>query len=139
MRRSYRTPSRHPHLSPGIRFFATVPVVCAGPRSRIVTLARRELGGRWVATKATDDVRRFGIGLDSDDSTWSEIAVPGHWQHDPHFSDSNGPLMYRNRFTAQPPADGLRRWITFDGIFYQGDAWLDGAYLGDSEGYFFPH
>ena len=98
-----------------------------------------ELGGRWVATKATDDVRRFGIGLDSDDSTWSEIAVPGHWQHDPHFSDSNGPLMYRNRFTAQPPADGLRRWITFDGIFYQGDAWLDGAYLGDSEGYFFPH
>ncbi len=98
-----------------------------------------KLGGRWVATEATDDVRRFGIGLDSDDSTWNEIVVPGHWQHDPNFADSNGPLMYRNRFTAPPPADGHRRWITFDGIFYQGDAWLDGAYLGDPEGYFFPH
>jgi beta-mannosidase len=98
-----------------------------------------ELGGRWVATEATDDVRRFGIGLDSDDSTWNEIAVPGHWQQDPNYAGSDGPLMYRNRFTAPPPAEGIRRWITFDGIFYQGDAWLDGAYLGDSEGYFFPH
>ena len=34
---------------------------------------------------------------------------------------------------------GARRWITFDGIFYQADVWLDGAYLGDPEGYFFPH
>ncbi len=98
-----------------------------------------ELGGRWVATAATDDVRRFGIGLDCDDSTWDEIVVPGHWQHDPSFATDDGPLMYRNRFTAPPPAEGQRRWITFDGIFYQGDAWLDGAYLGDPEGYFFPH
>ena len=29
--------------------------------------------------------------------------------------------------------------MTFDGILYQADAWLDGAYLGDPEGYFFPH
>ncbi len=98
-----------------------------------------ELGRRWVATEATDDVRRFGIGLDSDDSAWTDIAVPGHWQHDPNFATSNGPVMYRNRFSAPAPAEGRRRWITFDGIFYQGDAWLDGAYLGDPEGYFFPH
>jgi beta-mannosidase len=26
-----------------------------------------------------------------------------------------------------------------DGLFYQGDVWLDGAYVGDTEGYFFPH
>jgi len=98
-----------------------------------------ELGRRWVATEATDDVRRFGIGPDSDDHAWSEITVPGHWQHDPSFAHSDGPLMYRNRFTSSPPEQGRRRWITFDGIFYQGDAWLDGAYLGDPEGYFFPH
>ena len=30
-------------------------------------------------------------------------------------------------------------WLTFDGLFYQGDVWLDGAYLGDTEGYFAPH
>lgn len=98
-----------------------------------------ELEGRWVATHATDDVRRFDIGLESDDSDWDEVTVPGHWQHDAPFADSTGPLMYRHRFTSAPPAEGRRRWVMFDGIFYQGDAWLDGAYLGDSEGYFFPH
>jgi beta-mannosidase len=34
---------------------------------------------------------------------------------------------------------GRRRWIALDGIFYQADVWLDGAYLGDPEGYFFSH
>ena len=29
--------------------------------------------------------------------------------------------------------------MTFDGLFYQGDVWLDGGYLGDTEGYFLPH
>ena len=38
-----------------------------------------------------------------------------------------------------PPDAGHRRWVSLDGIFYQGDVWLDGAYLGDPEGYFFPH
>ncbi|MFK8026008.1 MAG: glycoside hydrolase family 2 protein [Ilumatobacter sp.] len=98
-----------------------------------------QLGDRWVAIEANDDVRRSGIGLDTDDSDWAEIDVPGHWQHSPEFAGSQGPLMYRHRFRSDAPADGRRRWITFDGIFYQGDAWLDGAYLGDPEGYFFPH
>ena len=30
-------------------------------------------------------------------------------------------------------------WLVLDGIFYQGDIWLDGGYVGDTEGYFFPH
>ena len=98
-----------------------------------------ELAGRWVATEANDDVRRFGIGLDSDDSHWRPIEVPGHWQHAEHLADSIGPVMYRHRFTSSAPQAGRRRWITLDGVFYQGDAWLDGAYLGDAEGYFSPH
>jgi beta-mannosidase len=98
-----------------------------------------ELSGRWVATEADDDIRRFGIGLDSDDSSWVPITVPGHWQHVPTLASSTGPVMYRHRFWAEPPAAGARRWITLDGVLYQGDAWLDGAYLGDAEGYFFPH
>src|SRR5882762_125563 len=36
-------------------------------------------------------------------------------------------------------AQGARHWVVLDGLFYQGDVWLDGAYLGDPEGYFFPH
>ena len=52
----------------------------------------------------------------------------------------DGPILYRRRFDAPVAADGRRRWfLTFDGIFYQGDVWLDGEYLGDTEGYFFPH
>ena len=95
--------------------------------------------GDWVATEADDDVRRYGIGLDTDDSGWAPIAVPGHWRDTPKFATSDGPLMYRHRFRSTPPPEGRRRWVTFDGIFYQADAWLDGAYLGDPEGYFFPH
>ncbi len=98
-----------------------------------------QLSGAWLAAEADDDVRRNGIGLDTDDSDWTHIAVPGHWQDTPEFATSDGPLMYRHVFTAEAPAEGRRRWITLDGIFYQADVWLDGAYLGDPEGYFFGH
>ncbi len=95
--------------------------------------------GGWVATEADDDIRRNGIGLDADDEHWAPVPVPGHWRDTPKFATSDGPLMYRHHFTAAPPAEGRRRWVTFDGIFYQADAWMDGAYLGDPEGYFYPH
>jgi beta-mannosidase len=98
-----------------------------------------ELSGVWLAAAADDDVRRNGIGLDTDDRHWTPITVPGHWQDHPEFATSDGPIMFRRSFTAPPPADGARRWITLDGIFYQADVWLDGAYLGDPEGYFTSH
>ncbi len=98
-----------------------------------------ELPGPWVAAEANDDVRRTGIGLDPIGSEWTEIDVPGHWQQHPKFAASDGPILYRTDYTAPAPTAGRRRWITVDGIFYQGDVWLDGAYLGDPEGYFFPH
>lgn len=98
-----------------------------------------ELSGAWRACIADDDVRRDGVGLDHDDSDWPEIAVPGHWRSNPAFAGSDGPLLYRHRFHLDAPADGRRRFVRLDGIFYQADVWLDGAYLGDPEGYFFPH
>jgi beta-mannosidase len=97
------------------------------------------LSGAWRAVAADDDVRRDGIGLELDDSAWLEIDVPGHWRSHPGLAASDGPILYRRRFDGSPPAPGRRRWVTFDGIFYQADVWLDGAYLGDPEGYFFPH
>jgi beta-mannosidase len=98
-----------------------------------------DLSGAWRATAADDDVRRDGIGLDLDDSDWLPIAVPGHWRSTAALSTSDGPILYRRRFNGTPPEPGRRRWVTFNGIFYQADVWLDGAYLGDPEGYFFPH
>ncbi len=98
-----------------------------------------ELSGPWRAIEADDEVRRDGVGLDCDDGDWLTLEVPGHWRSDPHLATSDGPILYRRRFELPPPAPEQRRWITFDGLFYQADVWLDGAYLGDPEGYFFPH
>ena len=89
--------------------------------------------------RADDDARRNAIGLDVDDSGWAEVQVPGHWRHHPDFADNDDPVLYRHRFSMAKPDEGRRRWITLDGIFYQADVFLDGAYLGDPEGYFFPH
>jgi beta-mannosidase len=79
------------------------------------------------------------VGLDHDDSSWPELVVPGHWRSSPAFAESDGPLLYRHRFQLPPLAEGRRRFVTLEGVFYQADVWLDGAYLGDPEGYFFPH
>lgn len=98
-----------------------------------------DLAGTWRAVEADEDLRRRYPASDFDDSTWEEVGVPGHWRSTAAFADSDGPLLYRTRFDAPPPVDGRRSWLTFDGLFYQGDVWLDGSYVGDTEGYFFPH
>ena len=74
--------------------------------------------------------RRLRVGPRS---TSRPLAQP------PEFADSDGPLLYRHALIGARARRGRRRWITLDGIFYQADVWLDGAYLGDPEGYFIPH
>jgi beta-mannosidase len=98
-----------------------------------------ELGGTWLATPATDDLRRTYAEHGYDDAGWAPIPVPGHWRSTPDFADEDGPFLYRRRFEHPVPAEGRRHWLTLDGLFYQGDIWLDGAYVGDTEGYFAPH
>lgn len=98
-----------------------------------------DLNGVWRVTPADDHLRRTAIGLDVDDTAWAEIDVPGHWRNHPDFTESDGPLLYRRSFSLPGPAQAERRWVTLGGIFYQADVWLDGAYLGDPEGYFLPH
>ncbi len=67
------------------------------------------------------------------------MTVPGHWRTEPAFRDNDAALLSRHRFSAPSPAEGRRAWLTFEGVFYQSDVWLDGAYVGDTEGYFTPH
>ena len=57
----------------------------------------------------------------------------------PPSATSDGPLIYRCRFELDPGVPDARHWVVLDGVFSQGDVWLDGAYLGDSEGYFVRH
>ncbi|HMS88934.1 MAG TPA: glycoside hydrolase family 2 TIM barrel-domain containing protein [Acidimicrobiales bacterium] len=116
-----------------------------------------ELVGPWEAVEADEDRRRDWLDdvdpgattasqgteaagdTDLTDRPWQPIAVPGHWRSTPAFADSDGPLLYRTRFDHPAPEAGDRWWLRFDGAFYQGDVWLDGGYVGDTEGYFFPH
>jgi beta-galactosidase/beta-glucuronidase len=98
-----------------------------------------DLAGIWRAVEADEDLRRRYPDPDFDDSGWEQVVVPGHWRSVPAFVASDGPLLYRSRFEAPAPAEGRRSWLTFDGLYYQGDIWLDGSYLGDTEGSFFPH
>lgn len=97
------------------------------------------LDGAWRAAVADEELRRRFIDDTFDDSNWSPIPVPGHWRSTSEFAQSDGSLLYRTRFAQPAPPDDRRVFVTFDGIFYQGDVWLDGDYLGDTEGYFFPH
>lgn len=98
-----------------------------------------DLSGRWHALVADDDLRRTWLDDDLDDRDWEAIDVPGHWRSTPAFAEVNGPLLYRTAFSHPRPTHGERAWLVLDGCFYQSDVWLDGAYVGDTEGYFFPH
>jgi beta-mannosidase len=93
----------------------------------------------WLAIPADDELRRTFADPDLDDRAWEPLAVPSHWRSTPAFADHDDPLLHRTRFTQAPGPPGRRWWLRFDGIFYQGDVFLDGAYLGDTEGYFFAH
>jgi beta-mannosidase len=97
------------------------------------------LGGLWRVAESNEDLRRRLAETDLDDSAWATHAVPGHWRSIPGLEASDGPVLYRRRFEAPEPDPGTRAFVVFDGIFYQGDVWFDGEYLGDTEGYFFPH
>src|SRR2546421_4738725 len=98
-----------------------------------------ELGSGWRAREAEGDLHQRFVEPGFDDSDWAPIAVPGHWRSTPAFADSDGPVLYRHRFPVTPLAYGQRRFLTFEGVFYYGDVWLDGGYLGATEGYFAAH
>ena len=97
------------------------------------------LTDQWVAIRADDELRRSFAEPGLDESGWEPISVPGHWRSTPAFADEDGPLFHRTTFDQDAGPGNRRWWLRFDGLFYQGDIWLDGAYLGDTEGYFTPH
>jgi beta-mannosidase len=98
-----------------------------------------DLSGAWRGAIADDQLRRTAVGLYYDDSDWQPVHVPGHWRNEPAFATSDGPLLLRTHFDMPAPTATERSWVVLDGVFYQADVWFDGAYIGDPEGYFFPH
>jgi beta-mannosidase len=98
-----------------------------------------DLSGTWRAQAADEGLRRAFPGDELDDSGWPAVEVPGHWRSTPAFGHHDGPLLYRRRFEHASPGPDRRAWLTLEGLFYLGDVWLDGAYVGATEGYFLPH
>src|SRR3981081_2931856 len=99
-----------------------------------------QLGGSWKAREATEALRRVFPDPDLDDEGWHDLVIPGHWRSSPGLATADGPMLYRRPFETGPAHDPEQRlWLQLDGIFYDGDVWLDKSYLGDTEGYFFPH
>jgi beta-mannosidase len=98
-----------------------------------------ELTGTWRAHDATPALQPVFPDPGFDDGGWAELPVPGHWRSTEEFATTDGPVLYRRRFSVDAAAPGSRRFVVLDGVFYYADAWLDGSYLGATEGYFFPH
>ena len=93
----------------------------------------------WRAARSTEQLQRTFSDPDFDDSDWTPIEVPSHWQTNPEFADFDGTLLYRADITVPSLQPGQRRWLRFDGLCYLGDVFLDGAYVGQTEGYFTHH
>lgn len=99
---------------------------------------RLDLGGRWLATESEGDLAKVFAEPGFDDGGWTPIGVPSHWRSNAAFATSDGPLLFRRRFDDAGTSPGRRRFLELDGLFYFGDAWFDGTYLGATEGYFAP-
>jgi beta-mannosidase len=104
-------------------------------------LAPLDLTGSWRAAEGDEELRRAFAdpGLDDTSMAWNQVEVPGHWRSHEAFAASDGPLLYRRQFDSPRPDADARAWLVLDGLFYQSDVWLDGDYVGDTEGYFVPH
>lgn len=98
-----------------------------------------DLGGTWRACPGDRELTKTFAEPEFDESSWSPIDVPCHWRNCAAFTDHDGPVLYRRRFDRERLPWGRRAWLEFDGIFYFGDVWLNGDYLGTTEGYFAPH
>jgi beta-mannosidase len=104
-----------------------------------VTGRSADLSGAWLAHPAGGDLHQRFSEPGFDDDGWLKVGVPGHWRLVPELAESDGPVLYRHGFSGSSLDVGRRRFLEFDGVFYDGDVWLDGAYLGATEGYFAPH
>lgn len=97
-----------------------------------------DLSGPWRAAPAHEELRRTFHEPDLDDRAWVDVDVPGHWAR-AHGLAGERAVLHRRSFEFTPTGDDRRVWLKFDGIAQQGDIWLDGAYVGDTDGYFVPH
>jgi len=102
---------------------------------RVVSTA---LPGPWRAHATDNQLRRECIEAEFDDRKWPAVSVPGHWSEQPKLA-SRRSVLYRTEFgLEQDSGPDARHWLVFDGIWQSADVWLDGSYLGPTDGWFTP-
>jgi beta-galactosidase len=87
-------------------------------RKQSLAAITRDLGGRTDA--------RF------DDSSWTNLDVPGTFNAPPQRTTSSG--YYRRDFFVPPLWSGQYAILKFGAVRYVADVWLNGQYLGYHEG-----
>ena len=76
-----------------------------------------------------------------DDSQWRQLDLPHDWSIEGEFSEQNpagtgggalpgGLAWYRKMFTVPATAKGKLIFIEFDGVYRNGEVWINGHYLG---------
>ena len=114
----------------------TVEGLLGGRRHRLLTgrsdryprCSMVELGGTWRAAVADDDLRRSWQDDAFDDAGWEAVDGPRPLALGRRPSPTpTARCCTAGRSTRWAPAEGRRPWLTFDGLFYQGDVWLDGV------------
>ena len=98
-----------------------------------------DLTGPWSAHPGDGELAKQFADRGFDDRAWTAVRLPHHWRTVDEFAAADGPVLYRRRLTAAGARSGRRAFVELDGIFYYGDVWFDGEYLGTTEGYFVPH
>ena len=100
-----------------------------GPERHVAGVHRRRRASAAAASVSTSTTRSGPI-----------IPVPGHWRTVADVRRlRRSAAVPRSRSTSIRPPTTSASSSPSTGVFYQADVWLDGAYLGDPEGYFFPH
>ena len=91
-----------------------------------------------------------------DTSSWQNITVPGNWQMQghgkpnysnvrypypvdpPHVPSDNSVGCYRRNFAVPAEWDGTRLFVTFDGVDSAFQVWVNGHFVGYSQGSHMP-
>lgn len=98
----------------------------------------------WLAAPSSEKLRRGFADPELKDEHWTSVDLPHHWAEATEFADRTS-VLYRHHLELPDTESehlkdlNLRTWLCLDGIMTSSDVWLDGSYLGLTEGYCIPH
>ncbi|MBC7543100.1 MAG: beta-galactosidase [Candidatus Sericytochromatia bacterium] len=94
------------------------------------------LAGTWLYRPVADDDATYDMIIASHPDEWQKMTLPANW-HVAGLPSQDGTVWFRRSFDSVPH-DGLIPLLTFAGVDYIADVWLNGTFLGHHEGYFAP-